>query len=773
MRGTATHDRIVLAGAALFFAAHLGWLTRHLEDIDSINFALGLRQYDIAAHQPHPPGYPVFIVLGRTVAALLGPWVPDEATRAAVAMALLSALAGALALLALYRVLVVLEQPAGDGVQQSVASSASDGRVASAWPMLAVLATAAAPLFWLTAARPLSDMSGLGGALGAQWLILRAARVGTRLRDAVVAAVACGLAVGLRSQVTWLVVPLLAWLAIVVWRRGGVKSAITLAAAALAGVLIWAIPMVAITGGPAAYQAAFVSQASEDLEGVPMLAFQPTPRRLITAALDTFVAPWGGWTLAAAVSILALVGVLSLRRHRTHARWLLLGALPYAVYHLLFQETETTRYALPFVAPTIVLVVLGARRWPRVLRPLLVVIALVSLGTAVTAHRQYVTTPVSVDDALRRLESSATDASDAPQVLMHRRVWAETRRARAALAPRPTFAVLPAPRSLEWKEALPAWQAGRPVWWLVDPRRGDTVAVDPRSRQLEARMAWPDPAAMLLGGMRPHAFDWYMVSSPQWVLGDGWGLTPELAGLAAAAGQGPSTTGTTAFLSPGASASGARDHSLVVGGRHVAAAGAGTVTLTVSVEAGTTSWQQQVTVAPGPFVFTWQVPATAIAGPATLTVRAARPAAGPEVIFLEQFDWQPMPVPVVALEAGWYEPERDTTTGRQWRWVGDRSELRVQPADAGIRLQVTGTYPRHYDREPTLEVRTGDVVIGRYPLPRPFSLEIPVTAAQLATSSGRLSWRISESFVAGERTGTADARRLALEIATLRAQAVR
>ena len=36
-----------------------------LEDLDSVNFALGVRHFDVAQHQPHPPGYPVFIALGK------------------------------------------------------------------------------------------------------------------------------------------------------------------------------------------------------------------------------------------------------------------------------------------------------------------------------------------------------------------------------------------------------------------------------------------------------------------------------------------------------------------------------------------------------------------------------------------------------------------------------------------------------------------------------------------------------------------------------------
>jgi len=61
--------------AALFLALHLPYLPKSLEDLDSINFALGVRQFDVAHHQPHPPGYPVYIAVAKIVHAA----VPDEA----------------------------------------------------------------------------------------------------------------------------------------------------------------------------------------------------------------------------------------------------------------------------------------------------------------------------------------------------------------------------------------------------------------------------------------------------------------------------------------------------------------------------------------------------------------------------------------------------------------------------------------------------------------------------------------------------------------------
>ena len=51
--------------AAIWCAAHLPSLAPALEDIDSINFGMGLRHFVPALHQPHPPGYPVYMAMGR------------------------------------------------------------------------------------------------------------------------------------------------------------------------------------------------------------------------------------------------------------------------------------------------------------------------------------------------------------------------------------------------------------------------------------------------------------------------------------------------------------------------------------------------------------------------------------------------------------------------------------------------------------------------------------------------------------------------------------
>ncbi|HKM51732.1 MAG TPA: nucleoporin-interacting protein, partial [Candidatus Bathyarchaeia archaeon] len=48
---------VVLVLAAL--TLYLTFLSRSFDEGDVFNFALALVRYDVSAHQPHPPGYPV------------------------------------------------------------------------------------------------------------------------------------------------------------------------------------------------------------------------------------------------------------------------------------------------------------------------------------------------------------------------------------------------------------------------------------------------------------------------------------------------------------------------------------------------------------------------------------------------------------------------------------------------------------------------------------------------------------------------------------------
>ena len=68
LRGGNSRKRKMFDIAALIAATGLtrfAFRSHYLYDIDSVNFALALNRFDPASHQPHPPGYFLYVLLGR------------------------------------------------------------------------------------------------------------------------------------------------------------------------------------------------------------------------------------------------------------------------------------------------------------------------------------------------------------------------------------------------------------------------------------------------------------------------------------------------------------------------------------------------------------------------------------------------------------------------------------------------------------------------------------------------------------------------------------
>ena len=163
-----TVQRVLAALALIFALAHVPFLATSLEDIDSVNFALGVRDFDVAAHRPHPPGYPVYIALGKVATAIAGFGVDaPPSVIEAKALAVLSLLAGLLAIVCLYGVFACL----GEGDRES---DRAPWRSLDVSAIAATAVAASCPLFWYLAVRPMSDLPGLAIALMAQACLLLA-----------------------------------------------------------------------------------------------------------------------------------------------------------------------------------------------------------------------------------------------------------------------------------------------------------------------------------------------------------------------------------------------------------------------------------------------------------------------------------------------------------------------------------------------------------------------------------------------------------------------
>src|SRR5437773_366311 len=209
---------VLLAVATiLVLLSRVLFLPPTLEDIDSVNFALALREFNPALHQPHPPGFPVYVGVAKAVNVL----VPDPVR----ALALLSAVAQALLVLPLFFLFRAL--------------GATVGRAAAATALVM-----ANPILWFNGARPMSDSLGLLFVMGTQVLLLHGAN---DPRALVAGSAGAALAAGVRVQAVLLTVPLMLD-AMVRSRRGRALAAL----AFVLGLTAWIVPLLLQSGGVSA-----------------------------------------------------------------------------------------------------------------------------------------------------------------------------------------------------------------------------------------------------------------------------------------------------------------------------------------------------------------------------------------------------------------------------------------------------------------------------------------------------------------------------------------
>src|SRR5689334_19646454 len=66
-------DYLIAAALSLVTVlSRLPYRARMLYNWDAVQFALALNEYDVVKHQPHPPGYILYVALGRLVHGLTG-----------------------------------------------------------------------------------------------------------------------------------------------------------------------------------------------------------------------------------------------------------------------------------------------------------------------------------------------------------------------------------------------------------------------------------------------------------------------------------------------------------------------------------------------------------------------------------------------------------------------------------------------------------------------------------------------------------------------------
>jgi hypothetical protein len=212
---------IAVAVSLLTILSRLPFRARMLYNWDAVQFALALHEYDVVKHQPHPPGYILYVALGRLVHA----WVADAA--------------------AAYVLLAVAFSGGGTFVVYLLARAIYDRPTA----VTAATVLAVSPLFWFYGAVGLSYAGEALMASAVAYFSFRALR-GSET-DAWLAAGYLGLVGGLRQSLLVLMFPL--WLVSVVVGVRRRRVIVVAGAVFASAVLVWFLPMIWLTGGLGRY----------------------------------------------------------------------------------------------------------------------------------------------------------------------------------------------------------------------------------------------------------------------------------------------------------------------------------------------------------------------------------------------------------------------------------------------------------------------------------------------------------------------------------------
>lgn len=289
-----------------------------LVNFDAVNYAFALEDFDLEHHQPHPPGYLGYVLVGRLIDAVLG-----DATRS---LTVLSVLTCGVAVYFLYR----LSRRYAD-----VASSA-----------LVVTLFSVSGLAWYYGLVGLTYMPATAITLGFV-LACHRARFGADPRGLYLAAVALACLGALRQTDLVMFLPLAVFSSLRLPVRVRVRSA------ALFGVLtiLWLLPLLWLSGGVRTYVE--LSRDLASLAGGPTSVFTGDVSGLLTNVRLVASGAFAGLLTILPLLFIARRGVFSRETTVFLALWTL---PPLAVFVLI--HTGQVGYVLPIV-PAVHVVIAG------------------------------------------------------------------------------------------------------------------------------------------------------------------------------------------------------------------------------------------------------------------------------------------------------------------------------------------------------------------------------------------------------------------------------
>jgi hypothetical protein len=312
-----------LAGAIVVLIARLLTAPKTPWENDEFLFAEAVRKFDPSNYHPHPPGYPLFVLLGKAVNAIVGdPW------RALTIVGIIAAPVGFFALARAFR----------------------------NWIDDADLAVAGALLYYFSASMLVHGTLALSDGASIAFLALALlALSGNHARDPMLLGLWSSAAIGCRPQ---LVLPMLPLLAVALWRMRTNRERVTCVATFGFVSLMWFLPLVDAAGGVSgviAYetkQAAYV--ASHDA------AMSRGAKSAAEIVVRFVLHPWGSKYLTLPLLVCVALGVPAfVRRWRPLLPLIVFTAVQLAFEIFTMDPADGARYSLPSMILVALIAALG------------------------------------------------------------------------------------------------------------------------------------------------------------------------------------------------------------------------------------------------------------------------------------------------------------------------------------------------------------------------------------------------------------------------------
>jgi Dolichyl-phosphate-mannose-protein mannosyltransferase len=306
---------------ALCVVTRLPFTSKLLFNMDSVQFVLGMRHFDVALHQPQPPGYFLYVLMGRAMSHLI-----SDPNRALIAVSILFS---GLTVVMLY-----------------VLATEFYGKSAG---LSAALIGISSPIIWFHGEVALSYIPEAFMSLLIAWLCIKAIRTGD-VMYAVAASVALGIAGGIRQNTMVFLMPI--WLYSV--SRLGIRKAALSGAVFCVTVLAWFVPMLNETGGYARYSSALRAHwLDANWRGIHLHWIEFDAKYMTFFIL-------GGLFMASVPLIMSALDVLNKRRRKEidgdRALFFTFWLLPAFLFHLIiFTHPAVPGHALIYVVGLIVL----------------------------------------------------------------------------------------------------------------------------------------------------------------------------------------------------------------------------------------------------------------------------------------------------------------------------------------------------------------------------------------------------------------------------------